>query len=364
MFKWMWIALLLFLINGSGILAQSAYDYQIPIAMGDGWTVSHLTDQSVDPVPIQRFLLSIPANKNHNLHSLLLVKDDHLILEHYFEDNHATTQHDLRSVTKSITSLLLGIAVDKDFIKSIDDPILKYLPAYKILKNDDPEKQNITIRHLITMSSGLECNDWDKKSKGQEDKMYKKKDWVKFILDLPMSTNPGDTSLYCTGGVVVLGEIISYASGQNLDAFAHTNLFEPLGISNYKWSYIKKSDKVDSGGHLYMTPRDMAKIGQLILNKGVWKNKRIVSAGWIDESTRIHTHISHVNYGFLWWRIPFSMGQYKIESICATGNGGQYIIIVPELNLVSVFTGGNYNSEKSQIPLAIFQKVILAAQLD
>ncbi|MBN2089789.1 serine hydrolase [candidate division KSB1 bacterium] len=344
--------------------AQDTYQYTVPVPLHDGWDVAHITTQSIDLPLLEKFFNSIPKNKGHNIHSILIVKNNKLVLEEYFDQYNSQKKHDLRSVTKSITSLLLGIAIDKGFIESVDDPIIKYLPEYQSQINWNDQKDKITIRHLLSMSSGLACNDWDRKSKGQEDKMYKTDDWVRFALDLPMDTNPGDTSLYCTANVIILGAIISNATAQNLDDFSDKFLFKPLGITDYQWSYIKKTKKVDSGGHLYLTPRSMAKIGQLILNKGKWGEEQIVSEKWIEQSIAVHTQIQSVDYGYLWWKIPFGFKGEKIFSICATGNGGQYIMILPQLNLVTVFTGGNYNSEKAQVPFTIFQQIILPAQVD
>ncbi len=350
------------LLTSFSILAQSPDRYITPQQLDDGWAVDHIANHSIDTSLVNRFFASLPGNKGHNIHSILLVKNDTLLIEAYFDKYAPQKTHDMRSATKSIASLLLGIAIDKGFVKSIHEPVLNYFEDYRPLKYEDDRHEQITIRHLLTMSSGMECNDWDKKSPGQEDKMYKKKDWFRFLLDLPMAHQPGDTALYCTGGVVLLGEIITRASGKNLDDFAEEYLFKPLGIYNYRWSYIKKSRKVDAGGHIYMTPRDLAKIGQLVLNKGRWNGNQIVSSEWVTSATTTHTRIGNMDYGYLWWQIPFKYPDREIPSICASGNGGQFIIIVPEFNLVAAFTGGNYNSDKAQAAFHLMYQIFLPAQ--
>ena len=348
-------------LGQSNLIAQSSYNYQIPTETGDGWNTVHLLAEEIDSASVFSFFRALPSEKEHGIHSILLVKDQSLVLEEYFDGYSASKTHDIRSATKSITALLIGIALDKGLIKSIDDPVSNYLANYQ-MKNPDERKGKITLRHLLTMSAGWECNDWNKQSEGQEDKMYKKKDWVQFVLDLPMQNEPGDTSLYCTGGIIVLGEILRQASGMEVDTFAEKYLFQPLGITNCQWSFFGKDNKVDTGGHLHLAPRDMAKIGQLVLNKGRWDGKTIVSEEWIDTITTVHTNIGNMKYGFLWWGIPFKVNGKEVPGICATGNGGQYIMMVPSLNLMAVFTGGNFNSPKAQVPFQIMNNVILPAQ--
>jgi CubicO group peptidase (beta-lactamase class C family) len=355
--------ILSFIYMFAASLSKCEYTYHIPQQMNDGWDVGDLTSAQIDSTLYYKFINSLPKDKKHKIHSMLVVKDNRLVFEKYFGKHDIETRHDLRSATKSIPSLLICIALEKGFTNNIDDPILDYLQNYLPLENPDA-KEKITIRHLLTMSSGLACDDWDKTSPGQEDKMYSKKDWIRHVLNLPMEFAPGDTARYCTGGVILLGEIIHQASGKHVDEFAKEFLFGPLEIKNYNWSYIKKTKNVDSGGHIFMTPRDMAKIGQLVLNKGRWIGEQIVSEEWIERSTLQHTNLGGSQYGFLWWRLPFRLGEEHTTAICARGNGGQYIMVLPDAKLVAVFTGGNYNSPNAQIPLNIMGKVILPSLRD
>ena len=214
------------------------------------------------------------------------------------------------------------------------------------------------------MSTGLDCNDWDKKSKGQEDKVYKKKDWVQYTLDLPMIHEPGEVSNYCSVGVLLTAKIIEEASGMTIQEFAKQYLFDELGIENYNWSHTTKKEIISAGKRLYLTSRDMAKIGQLILNKGNWNGKQIVSKAWIDEATTPKTKITGFDYGYLWWNFPFFKVEEKsLVNISATGNGGQYIIVFPSMDMIVVFTGKAYNLPEDKIPFAILQKLILPSFL-
>jgi len=145
----------------------------------------------------------------------------------------------------------------------------------------------------------------------------------------------------------------------SIQSFADQFLFKPIGISNLKWDHTSKKNVIESAKRIHMTPRDMAKIGQLILNKGSYNGTQIVSKEWVEESTSPKTKITNIDYGYLWWNIPFQYQNRTTTAIVATGNGGQYIMIYPELEMVAVFTGGAYNSEKDKIPFAIMNQIVI-----
>ncbi|HAH51942.1 MAG TPA: serine hydrolase [Balneola sp.] len=347
-----------FLLMTTLCFGQSIYTYSPPAELEDGWQTADIRSLEVDTTLIYRLFSQVVTGGN-KLHSALLVKNDQLVIEEYFNEHSVNKQHDMRSVTKSIRSILLGIAIDKGFIESINDPISKYLKSHSPKKNLDPRKEGITIKHLLTMSSGWDCNDWDKKSQGQEDKVYSKKDWIQFTLDLQMINDPGKVSTYCSMGAILVAEIISQSSGMLITDFADEYLFEPLGIVNVSWDHTSKKEVIPSGKRLYMTSRDLAKIGLLMLNNGRWNNEQIVSEDWVRESTSSVTKITGMEYGYFWWNIPFNINGKVINSITATGNGGQYIMIFPEMDMVAVFTGGAYNSQEDKLPFAIMDKVFL-----
>ncbi len=345
-------------LMGAMCYGQTVYEYSQPKERDDGWKTNNLRSQKVDTTRIYQLFGQVLNGKN-KLHSVLLVQNGQLIIEEYFNKNSVDKLHDLRSTTKSIRSILMGIAIDKGFVAQIDDPISKYLKKPVPAKNMDKGKEKITIKHLLTMSSGLDCNDWDKKSAGQEDRVYKKKDWLQYTLDLPMVNEPGTVSNYCSMGVVLLAEIISQTSGMTIDKFAERHLFDHLGIADLSWGHTSDKKVIPSGKRLYMTSRDMAKIGQLVLNRGKWNEKQIVSEKWIVESTTPKTKITGMDYGYLWWNIPFRTNNKEFVAKVATGNGGQYIMIFPELDLVAVFTGGAYNSQEDKLPFAIMKDIFL-----
>ncbi|TGV00652.1 serine hydrolase domain-containing protein [Flavivirga rizhaonensis] len=346
------------LLVSSFCSAQNTYIYSKPKKLEDGWKTNDLQSQNIDSTLIIKLFNQLQIKEN-KIHSVLLVKNDQIIIEEYFGEHSVNNQHDLRSATKSITSILMGIAVDKGFVETVNDPISKYLNSLVPTKNLDERKKEITIKHLLTMSTGLDCNDWDKKSKGQEDKIYKKNDWLQYFLNLPMVNKAGTVSNYCTMGQILATEIISQTSGITIDKFAEKYLFNPLGISNVNWGHTSKKEIIPSGKRLYMTSRDMAKIGQLILNKGKWNGKQVVPEKWIEESTTSKTKITGIDYGYLWWNIPFKANGKIFVSKTATGNGGQYIMVLPELDMVAIFTGGAYNSQEDKLPFVIMKDIFL-----
>lgn len=347
--------LLLIYLEGLG---QEEYSYSAPVVLGDGWETADMNSLGVDTSRFQQLFSQLHSGK-HKIHSMLLVRNGQLILEEYFNGNRIDDPHDLRSVSKSFRSLLLGIAIDQGFIANVDDTIFQYLPNLRPQKNLDPRKFDMTIQDLLTMSSGLDCNDWDPKSKGQEDRVYKKKDWLQYTLDLPVLHDPGTFSSYCSMGIVLIAEIISQASGMSIDQFAQAYLFDPLGITNAQWKHTSKGEVLPSARRLHLTSRDLAKAGLLVYNRGKWQHTQVVSESWIAESTSAKTKLSGLDYGYLWWQIPFKVGGQTLKALTATGNGGQYIFVIPDMELVAVFTGGAYNSEEDKLPFAIMRDVVL-----
>jgi CubicO group peptidase (beta-lactamase class C family) len=346
-----------------GTFCHSQYSYNQPQTLEDGWKTNNLRSQKVDTALIYKMFDQLKTRKN-KVHSVLLIQNEQLIIEEYLNGHTANQQHDLRSTTKSIRSLLMGIAIDKGFIDNVDDPISKYLKTPVPKKNIDKRKDKITLRDLLTMSSGLDCNDWDPKSAGQEDRVYKKKDWLQYTIDLPMIHEPGAVSNYCSMGAILIAEIISQAAGMTIDKFAEQYLFTPMGIVNVSWGHTSNKEIISSGKRLYMTSRDIAKIGLLVLNNGKWNEKQLISKKWIEEATTPKTKITGVNYGYFWWNIPFKVNEKMIISKTATGNGGQYIMVLPELDMIAVFTGGAYNSQDDKLPFAIMTDIFLPTFAD
>ena len=287
--------------------------------------------------------------------SVLISKNGKLVYEGYF-DGDASTLRDTRSATKSITDILVGIAIDEKKLSGVDARVLTLLPEHRRrLQNPDPRKDKITVEDFLTMSSPLECNDWNDASRGNEERMYLVEDWVQFILDLPIrgrmhlgeKEEPpkyGRYFSYCTGGAFTLSEVLQRVTGERTDHFAQEKLFGPLGITDEQWVY-SPLNVPHTGGGLRLTSRDLLKIAQLYLNDGNWEGKPIVGESWVRTSTQPHAQIDEATeYGYLWWLKSFKSGDKSYPAFFMTGNGGNKVLAFPSLDLAVVITSTNYNT--------------------
>jgi CubicO group peptidase (beta-lactamase class C family) len=317
--------------------------------------------------------VAIGRGEYPNIDSIVLSENGRVIYEKYFNGLTQDSVNDTRSSFKSITSLLMGIAIDKGFIKRVDQKVYSFFPEYESYSNWDSRKANMTIRDLLEMKSGYDCEEWDD-TKDCEEKMMASDDWVKFSLDLPMSHDPGTVWAYSSSNAMVLGGIIAGASKMPISEFADKFLFQPLGIKQYRWTKDPRGHGMTAGS-FYMLPSDMLKIGELVLNKGFWRGKRIVSGKWIEEAIRPITKIENFSnvkisrtesaipeptyYGYTWYNEEMRTNTFKHNVVFASGNGGQYIMIISDLKLVAVFTGHSYNSWKSKLPFEVLIKYVL-----
>lgn len=330
-----------------------------PEDIGDGWTPSTPAAEGMDSNGVRATLESIRDGDWPRVDSMVVVRHGRLVAEGYFNGYGRDTLHDLRSTGKSITSALAGIAIEQGLF-GLDDPISLHIPQFENFANMSERKRGIRIYHLLNMNSGLECNDWDSGSRGNEENMYQRQDWIEFILDLPMTHEPGSAPYYCTGGVVVLGHIISLRSGMALDDYARANLFGPLGIQQSGWRR-SPDGRATGGGGLQLTPRDAAKIGEMYRQGGTWRGTRVVPATWVEQSQLRVTSLGRDRYGFLWWKraIGRDVTGVGFDSFFTSGNGGNFIFVIPQLELVAVFTGSNYNSDRMDQPFAILSNRLL-----
>lgn len=261
---------------------------------------------------------------------------------------------DIRSATKSITALLIGIAIDRGLLPSVEVKIIDYLPEVRDLLLADPRKGQITVQDLLSMRSGLDCNDWNRDSPGHEDTMYKKRDWLRFWAGQRMHDVPGSAFSYCTGNAIALGRILKHVTGMDADAFAQQALFAPLEIAQPDWQRWNRGADVDTGGHLRLRPGDLLKIGQLLLKRGSSGEHRVVSGEWIEQMTMPRAEINGMQqrYGYFWWIDATHMpGLTSTRLWMAWGNGGNYIVVMPELDAVATFTGTRFNKDDATEPL-------------
>lgn len=270
---------------------------------------------------------------------------------------------DLRSATKSVTALVVGIAIDRGAL-NLDTRVVDVLPEYARELRDDPRKLAITVEDLLTMRSGFDCDDWNPKSPGHEDTMYRKRDWVRFWASRPMRHDPGKEYSYCTGNVIALGRIVANRVGTPFDRFAEEVLFGPLGMNGATWERWNRGQDIDTGGHLRIHPSQLMKIGALVLGRGRIADRQLVSAEWIERMTTELTTIPNhpQRYGYLWWLDATTRPELpKTRLLMAWGNGGTFLIVLPELEAVVLFVGTRYNKPEALEPLAWLGRRILPA---
>jgi CubicO group peptidase (beta-lactamase class C family) len=342
------------------------YHYHAPANLHDGIPVGDIARSSLGVSAADAIVRSILDGTYKDVHSVLLYQHGKLVMEEYFYGYNANRPHQLRSATKSVVSALAGIAIDHGALTGVDEQVLPQM-SYTSYAHPDPRKETMTLGNFLSMSSGLDCNDHTSDSPGRETVLDDAPDWVKATLDLPMMHDPGTVGMYCSGGVAVVGRMTENAVHMYLPDYAQTNLFGLLGIARADWAWnynLTNADKEYSQIHL--RPRDMLKLGILFSQDGRWHGRQVISSSWVRTSTAEHSHVENVSYGYFWWRpwlnVETPTGSQHVNLVAAQGNGGQKIYLVPQYDLVAVFTGGAYNVDGTP-PNSIMAKVILPAAM-
>ena len=320
-----------------------------------GWPKGSPDESGISMDKLRAMEAAIRAGEFKKIGSVLIARRGKLVYEGYFEGG-ATTLRDTRSATKSITDLLIGIAIGEKKLSGVDAHVLALLPerAHKV-QNPDPRKDKITVEDFLTMSSPLECDDWNDASRGNEERMYIVEDWAQFILDLPIrgrmhlgeKVDPppyGRYFSYCTGGVFTLSEVLQKVTGARTDRYAQEKVFGPLGITDAQWVYSPMNIP-QTGGGLRLSSRDLLKIAELYRAGGNWQGTPIVSESWVSASTQPHARIDdETEYGYLWWLKSFKSGGKSNPAYFMTGNGGNKVAVFPALDLAVVITSTNFNT--------------------
>ncbi len=345
-FRWVWVTLVL--VYSSLGIAQSQ-----PGSLN--WPLGSAGDSGISPSKLQSMEAAVRSGAFTKIGSVLIARYGKLVYEGYFEGD-ANTRRDTRSATKSITDVLVGIAIRDKKLSGVDARVLSLLPERaRKLQNPDPRKTAITLEDFLTMSSPLECDDWNDASRGNEERMYLVEDWAQFILDLPIrgrmrvgeEVEPplyGRYFSYCTGGVFTLSEVLQKATGLRTDRYAQQMLFAPLGIASAQWVYSPLNIP-QTGGGLRLTSRDLLKITQLYLNGGSWHGTRIVDESWARASTQPHARIDDdTEYGYLWWLKSFKSGGKTYPAFFMSGNGGNKVVAIPSLQMAVAITSTNYST--------------------
>jgi len=345
-FRWVWVTLVL--VYSSLGIAQSQ-----PGSLN--WPLGSAGDSGISPSKLQSMEAAVRSGAFTKIGSVLIARYGKLVYEGYFEGD-ANTRRDTRSATKSITDVLVGIAIRDKKLSGVDARVLSLLPERaRKLQNPDPRKTAITLEDFLTMSSPLECDDWNDASRGNEERMYLVEDWAQFILDLPIrgrmrvgeEVEPplyGRYFSYCTGGVFTLSEVLQKATGLRTDRYAQQMLFAPLGIASAQWVYSPLNIP-QTGGGLRLTSRDLLKITQLYLNGGSWHGTPIVDESWARASTQPHARVDgDTEYGYLWWLKSFKSGGKTYPAFFMSGNGGNKVVAIPSLQMAVTITSTNYST--------------------
>ena len=337
------------------LLATPVFAAAPAATAGADWPRASPGDSGLAADKLASLAADIRAGKFVKIGSVLIARHGRLLYEEYF-DGGADTLRDTRSATKSITDILVGIAIDERKLAGVDARVLELLPEHAAkLQNPDARKDRISVEDFLTMSSPLECDDWNDASRGNEERMYLVENWAQFILDLPIrgrmqiGENPpappfGRYFSYCTGGVFVLSEVLTRTTGMRTDRYAQARLFDPLGIRNVSWVYSPLGVP-QTGGGLRLSSRDLLKIAQLYLDGGRWNGHQLVSEKWVKASTTPHAQIDETtNYGYLWWLKAFGPAGKTHPAFFMTGNGGNKVVAIPDLDMAAVITSTNYNT--------------------
>ena len=348
------------------------------------WEISNPEAEGISQPVIDSIHNEIQRGDYGLMDHLLLIRNGKIVVDYHYDQDYKTIAtnydtvnhqynydhpdwhpyykyselHSLQSVSKTVTSLLVGIAMDEGLMIPLDSTVLSLFKDYDFDRSDE-RKQSITLRNLLTMQSGI---DWDESTSYADDSlnnctaMELKEDWIDYVLNRPMDTIPGTTWVYNSGVTMLLGKIVSMATGKRLDQYAEEKLFGPLGITDYYWKRTPL-DEIDAEGGLYLSPHDLARIGYMVLQKGKWGDKQIVSEDWINQSVQPAVGLNDkMAYGFQWW---IRVNGSKVFSYNMRGYGGQFVNIFPEHNVVAVINGWNIHTDPEKKSFEIFENRIL-----
>ena len=357
-----------------------------PPQTDDGWITASVDQVGMDPRPLVDLLDLVAGTENHLLHSLLIVRRQRLVFEQYWpgvdldpatlnpveRDFDRTTLHYVASVSKSITSALVGIAIAQGHIGGVQDRLFSYYPEYAGLRTD--ANGRITLEHLLAFSSGYDWNEFlydFGDTRDSHNQMFAASNPIEYLLGRPMVSEPGATFRYNSGDTNLLGEIVRRTTGSaTLVDYAEQYLFAPLGITSYAWVRFTRAPAVTfASGGASLRPRDMAKLGVVYLAGGMWNRTRVVPRAWVEAATRrvtplVGNYRSVHGYGYNWWLGRSRLRDGSVEYFRASGWGGQEVFVYPELELVVVFTAGGYYQDPPLNVYDLLEQYVLEALVD
>jgi len=358
------------------------YNYTIPAVFDDGLETATMESVGMDIKPINNMMNYLNSNSSHTIHNILIIKDNKLVFEEYFSGyklaysspdlngefmNYTrTTDHAMQSISKSITSVIFGIAVKNGYFPDLNKKIIDYFPEYADILTG--EKANVTIHHLLTMTCGIA---WDEStypigdSRNDITQLFASDDPIRFILSRPLISTPGTRFQYSSGATNVIGAIIEKATGVRFLNYANQFLFDPLNSEGGSWTGYRNGQTHASGG-LSFKARELCKIGMLFLNNGQWNGNQVISSDWINLSQTTHVtstanFFPNSGYGYYWWLTNFTVNGVSHKCFFAAGWGDQYMFIIPTLDMIVEFNSGNYNGTSNISPFDLMNNYILKA---
>ena len=330
------------------------------------WRTAEPEQVGLDALRLDELVQRIKTNEIPGLHSLIVVRHGYVAVEEYFNGSSATQVHTMQSVSKSVTSLVTGIAIGEGKLAT-STRIFDVLPQYDTLVRGDERKRAVTIGHLLEMRSGINFHESPYAGSPLERLNTSRGDWTAIALGEPMNAAPGELWQYNSGGVIALAAGVQKAIGVRFVDYARQKLFAPLGITSQFW-YVSPFDSLPhTGGGLNLKAMDLARIGYLVLRHGVWNGTQVVPASWVEVSTRVHTQRPRTfggygtDYGYLWWLMPVGEGAPADTMITASGNLNQWMFIVPRHDLVVVVTGG---ANEASVPDFMIREILPSVRRD
>jgi len=318
------------------------------------WRTASPAQVAVDEPAITGLLARLRAGALGAEHAIVIVRKGYVIADEYFAGWIADSIHTEQSVTKSVTSLVTGIAIARGDLRGVDQPLVDLLSTYAPIANLDDRKRALTVRDVLTMRTGLDWNEDSYTGSPLEQLNNLRTDWLRFVIDWPMREQPGTRWQYNSGGVIALGGAIGIAGGMNTADYARTYLLRPIGITADKWVRGFPDLLPHTGGGLYMSTRDLARVGYLVLRRGKWNATQVVPEAWITQSTRPLVTPTYrlggrtSSYGYLWWLYTLDGGQPNASTadivIAASGAMGQWLFVVPKYDLVVAINAGVTNA--------------------
>lgn len=327
------------------------YVYYPPLARDDGWATASLDEVGIDRTGIERFIQKIIDTPMDNpdapqVQSVLIARHGKLVLDEYFHGFNRDTLHETRSSAKSITATLIGAAMHAGVPLSLSSHVYEVMNGGRFPEGLEPRKRAITLKNLMNMSSGFDCNDANPDTAGFEDKMYDSgaTDYVAYALKLPMAYDPGEKAFYCTQNPNLALAMLGRVTGEFQPAIFDRLIAAPLKIDRYDW-LLDPAGNPFGGGSVKILPRDFLKFGQLMMNGGVWQGRRILDRDFASAAIAPQYHMRNVTYGYFWWGTDYPYKNRTVRAFYAGGAGGQTVIAMPDLDLVIGIFAGNYSSK-------------------